>query len=55
MRIDSAWNEGGEQSKISDLYFLEKFKMTKNLVLKESKKDILLPMEPKILELPNLI
>lgn len=39
MRSDSAWNEGGELSKISDLYFLEKIQkgLTKKLQRKQKK------------------
>ena len=38
MRIDSAWNEGGEQSKISDLYFLEKIQNDKKPSVKRKQK-----------------
>ena len=38
MRVDSAWNVGGEQSKISDLYFLEKIQNDKKTSIKRKQK-----------------
>lgn len=38
MRSDSAWEEGGEQSKISDLYFLDKIKSSTNTKVKRKQK-----------------
>ena len=38
MRSDSAWEEGGEQSKISDLYFLDKIKSSTDTKVKRKQK-----------------